>query len=187
MSGGGGRKEGLLPPQLLGNRLISGTRRGCGSPGVVTIVGELISQARSWGPRGRQAWRLEAHAGSSTPPTSTCYSGLSKGAHLGRCEVQKQSRRKKWSPAADHPGSERQLCYPRAGQAPFPARQGGTKLWPDTSDVPGMLWKLSGPGAFWSRAYATPGAMIQAVDPGGKLSGSSALLALEKGAEAETG
>ena len=65
---------------------------------------------------------MEAQKHSPAPPASPCCAGLSKGAHLGRCEEQKQSHRKKWSPVADHPGSKGQLLSPLLEGPPFPAK-----------------------------------------------------------------
>lgn len=99
--------------------------------------------------------------------------------------MQKQSRRKKWSSAADHPGSERQLFYPRAGRAPSLR---GREVQTCGQKFQGCSRNCQALGPSGLCAHATPGAaVIQAMDPGGKLSGSSALLASEKRAEAETG
>lgn len=123
-----------------------GTRAGCGSPSQGSSL--LWVNSSPWpgaGPPGQPG--MEAQTGSSTPPTSTCYSGLSKGAHLGRCEEQQQSHRKKWSPAADHPGSEGQLLSPPAGRPPFPVGRKVQKWGQTLQKFQGSFrnWQALGP------------------------------------------
>lgn len=112
-------------------------------------MGELVNRARSWAPSSSRARRLEAQTGSSTPPSQHLLLGAQQRRPPGQVWGAEAKPQEDTAPRCRPP----RVCGAAAVSPQLegpPSRRGRkvrTERWPDISEVPGKLEKLSGPGA----------------------------------------